>query len=104
MNLRLIAVTVALCTGQADAASLQPVEAGLQPLYERLAAIQSEKQTIKLTLQERDVDAKGRDAAYQRLQEMDAEKHGLEDAIEKAKAFAQAPLGMFAGPLGHWQD
>lgn len=104
MNLRLIAVTAALCAAQADAASLQPVEAGLQPVYERIAAIRAEKQTLKLKLQERDVGAKSRDTAYQRLQQMDAETQRLEDGIEKAKAFARAPLVLFAAPLEHLQD
>ena len=104
MHLRLIALTAALCACQAGAASLQPVEAGLQPVYERLATIEAEKQTLKLKLQERDVDAKSRDAAYLHLQEMDAETHRLEDQIEKAKAFARAPLVMFAGPPEQRRD
>lgn len=104
MHLRLIALIATLCVTQVSAASLQPVEAGLQPLYERIAAIQAKKQRIKLKLQAPDVDAKDRDAAYQRLQQMDAEKHGLEDAIEKARAFAQAPLVLFATPLEQRHD
>lgn len=96
----------------------QPVEAGLQPLLERVKAIEAEQAGLNTVLktplaakptqtQQRE-GAEARDPAdsqvlaqaWKRHQALEAERLKLKTEIELTRLRGQSPLIMFAGPAG----
>ncbi len=96
---RLIApVVAALCASVVGAATIQPVEAGLQPLHERIASIDAEVQQLDKMLRESDVPEEGRTLAAKRIESLQLEKRQLETSILDARLFARSPLVMYLAP------
>lgn len=90
----------------AAAQAYQPVEAGLQPLLERVKAIEAEQTGLNAApiagaADERiPVDAKALAQAWKRHQTLEAERLKLKAEIERIRLRGTSPLLMFAGPAG----
>ena len=96
MYLRLIAlIAAALCATLIDAATIQPVEAGLQPVYERIASIEVEIQLLGKTHQESGAPKEGRLIVEEKIKSLQLEKRRLEAKIFRAKDIAHSPLVTF---------
>jgi hypothetical protein len=91
MNLRHIAFMLCLgCSMTVNA--IQPVEAGLHPLYARIQNIESERQLLNQILQKPEASANERAYSYRRYKVLERE-------IANAKKFAQSPLVTFMAPV-----
>jgi hypothetical protein len=96
MYLRLIAlIAAALCATLVDATTLQPVEAGLQPVYERIASIEDEIQMLGKTQGNSDALNEDRLLAEEKVKSLQSEKRRLEAEILRAKDIAHSPLVTF---------
>ena len=97
MNLRRVAFI--FCLGYSmTAGAIQPVEAGLQPLYTRIQAIDSERQLLNQILQAPEASASARASSYRRYKVLEEERDRLVRAVAKTKEFAQSPLVTFMAP------
>lgn len=97
MNQRVIAFVVCLITSAA-ACAIQPVEAGLQPLYGRIQAISGEQQLLNERLQSAETSARERAMAWRSYQALEKERRQLAQGIAQAKKLGQSPLVTFMIP------
>lgn len=97
MSQRVIAFIVCLASSAA-AGAIQPVEAGLQPLYERIQAINGEQQLLNRRLQAAETSAPDRMLAYRRYQALEEERRRLAREIARSMELAQSPLVTFMAP------
>lgn len=98
MSSRLITLaTVALCAAQlhVSAATFQPVEEGLRPLYVRMASIDAEMQSLETTLTGLDPQAEERLLVEEKIKTLKSEKERLARVILQSRKFAESPLVMF---------
>lgn len=97
MTQRIIAFIVCLILST-TAGAIQPVEAGLQPLYERIHAISGEQQSLNQRLQATETSARERALAYRSYQVLEKERQQLVREIAQAKQLARSPLVTFMVP------
>jgi hypothetical protein len=97
MKLRVITFIVCLALS-ATASAFQPVEVGLEPLYDRSMAINGEQQLINQKLQAAETSARNRALAYRRYQVLEKERRQLTREIARSKELAQSPLITFTAP------
>jgi hypothetical protein len=96
MNLHFIAlIAAALCATLVDAATIQPVEAGLHPIFGRIASVEVE--ILMLGKAHRNSAALNEDRllAEEKIKSLQSEKRRLEAEILWAKDVAQSPLVTF---------
>ncbi|PTT90870.1 hypothetical protein DBR42_05025, partial [Pelomonas sp. HMWF004] len=85
-----------LLIGQAQA--IQPVEMGLLPLKERLAAIDGVAASLQRQLASDDAQPHERAEAWRRLQALAAEREQLARQVAATRRLAANPLVMYAAP------
>ncbi len=90
----------ALCATGAGAQTIQPVEDGLRPLYERIAAIQAELQELDRTLEESAALTEAHVIAEDQVRFLQQKKQCLEAQVLRAKEWSRSPLVMYAAPAG----
>ncbi|WP_296469717.1 hypothetical protein [Rhodoferax sp.] len=96
MYLRLIAlIAAALCATLVDATTIQPMEAGLQPVYERIASIEAEIQMLEKTHGKSGALKEVRLIPEEKIKSLQSEKRRLEAEILWAKDIAHSPLVTF---------
>lgn len=91
MNKPAIAFVVCLISATA-AGAIQPVEDGLQPLYERIQVISDAQQLLNQRLQAVETSARERALAYRTYQVLEKERQQLAREIAHSKQLAQSPL------------
>jgi hypothetical protein len=79
----------------AGAASFQPVEDGLRPVYERIVSIEAQVKALENTRYGLDPQAEERLAAEEKMKALQTEKNRLTEIILKSRKFAESPLVMF---------
>ncbi|OWQ90797.1 hypothetical protein CDN99_11550 [Roseateles aquatilis] len=94
------AALVVLVTSSVGAFAFQPVEAGLQPLKARVAAIDKDIEVLNQRLRAEDAAPEIRAAAFRQYQTLTAEREGLARQIKQSRELAQSPLVMYATPQG----
>ena len=97
MKQRVIAF-IACLTVSSVAGAIQPVNVGLQPLYERIEAINGEQQLLNQRLQAEDTSARDRAMAYRQYKALEFERNQLAGQIVQARKLAQSPLVTFMAP------
>jgi hypothetical protein len=96
MNLRLTALIAAsLCVNFVQATPIQPVEASLQPMYDRIASIEIEIQTLDRTQQNLVTPNEDRLIAEEKVKSLQSEKRRHEAEIRFTKDIAHSPLVSF---------
>lgn len=98
MNQRVIAFILLLIASTA-ACAIPSVEAGLQPLYERILVINGEQQLHNQRLRAVETSAGERVLAWRRYQVLEKERQQLAREITRAKRLGQSPLVMFMTPV-----
>jgi len=99
MYLRLIAlIAAALCATLVDAETIQPVEGGLQPAYERIASIEAEIQNLGKSREESGALKKDRLIVEEKIKSLLSEKRRLEAEILRARDISHSPLVTFMTP------
>jgi hypothetical protein len=96
----LIIFLAMLISYSGETLAIQPVEAGLRPLPERLNKIYGEQHLLNQTLQAAASKPEDRVAAYRLYQALDIERRQLEASIDEARNLGRSPLIMFASPPG----
>ncbi|PND36328.1 hypothetical protein C1O66_21740 [Paucibacter aquatile] len=97
MMMKLVVCGLATC-GFLSAQAVQPVDAGLQPLHERLSALAQDQKRLDEQLSREDGSAEARAHAWRRSKALAAERAQLERDIALARLRAQSPLLMHASP------
>jgi len=100
MYLRLVALIAAvLCATLLNAATIQPGEAGLQPVYERIASIEVEIQMLEKTHENSSALNEDRLLIEEKIKSLQSEKRRLEVEILQSKDMVHVPLVTLMAPL-----
>jgi len=83
-----ILLAVVICSG---AYAIQPVEAGLRPLHERLKVIHEEQHRLNERLRASDTPLERRVAAYRSWKIFELERLKLVESIREARKLAESP-------------
>lgn len=81
-----------------DASAFQPVEAGLQPVHERIQNVQGEIYALAGEFSANRTTRDERDELGRRMVQLIGERKALEAEVARARALSRSPLVNFAMP------
>lgn len=88
-----------IALGMSSAAhAIQPLETGLQPVYERLNVVQGAQGLLNEKLQAPDTALEQRIVAYRSWKILERERISLEASISLSEKWATSPLVTFISP------
>lgn len=93
MKIRWILLLLVYACSAAQA--IQPVEAGLHPVYERLKTLHAEQRLLNERLRAHDTLLEDRVGAYRTWKALELERQNLEALIREARKLADSPFVTF---------